>query len=113
MAAAGWICRMRYSIGKAWFPRRCFICEEKGGWGENNVDHIRVYSQRWNYYWGHFHEHCLKDAICCPGNYENWVVEKAVNIRNKWEDLLLKDRMEQKEKAWELKKAQQSICNGG
>jgi hypothetical protein len=100
-------------MDRAWIPRKCFVCGEKGGWGKKNVNAIYTHGFRWGNYWAHFHPHCLKDAICCPGNYKNWIVEQAVEIHNKWEELQLKRRMDKLGKNLDLKKAQEEICKGG
>ena len=104
--------KTKYRIAKALIPRKCFVCGEKGGWGKKNVWAIYMSGFHWGTFWEHFHPHCLKDAICCPGDYDNEVVNTAVEVFNKWEALQLKDRMDRKGKELDLKKAQQEICKG-
>ena len=108
----GYITKTKYRIAQAWIPRKCFVCKERGGWFKKNVHAIYMHGFRWGHFWAHFHSHCLKDAICCPGNYKNWVVEQAVEIHEKWGELLLKDRLDKKEKENKLKDAQEEICKG-
>lgn len=110
MGAATLVWIRRYEMSKAWIPRKCFVCGEKGGWGKNNVDAIWVYEGRPNHFWAHFHPHCLKDIICCPGNYKNEDVHFAVKVYKKWEELLLKERIDRKGKELDLKKMQEEIC---
>lgn len=101
-----------FKIAKAWIPRKCFVCGKKGGWGEKNVDAIWVHGFRIGYFWGHFHQHCLKDAICCPENYKNEVVDKAVCVYKKWDELFSKEKTDILKKKMELKRIQQQICKG-
>jgi len=110
--AAIYLPKTKYRIDRAWIPRKCFVCREKGGWGKKNVSSIYAHGFRWGHYWAHFHPHCLKDAICCPVNYKNWIVEQAVEIHTKWEELQLERRMEVLHNKQKLKKAQQEICKG-
>lgn len=102
-----------YMSRKAWIPRKCFVCGERGGWGKKNVNGIYRGAYKAGMWIEHFHPNCLKDIICCPGNYKNEDVHHAVYVRELWEKIQLRKRMEKKEKELDLKKAQKEICKGG
>ena len=107
------ITRRNFSITNKWIPRKCFICGEKGGWGKKNVSSIHVREfERPNYYCGEFHLHCLKDAICCPENYDDEVVNKAVNVFEMIEKIHLKEAIDKKFKKLKLKILQKKIYKG-